>query len=51
MDEFAALVAQGSLGWLAKSGVLERYLKDAKSASQRAAEAQQTLELLRKPAV
>jgi predicted ATPase len=51
MDEFAALVAQGSLGWLAKSGVLERYLKDAKSTSQRAAEAQQTLELLRKPAV
>lgn len=51
MDEFAALVAQGSLGWLTKSGVLDRYLKDAKSESQRAAVAQQTLDLLRKPAV
>lgn len=51
MDAFAELVAQGSLGWLSKSGVLERYLKNAKSPAQRAAEVQQALELLRKPAL
>lgn len=49
LDEFAEIVAQGSLGWLAESGVLERYLKDAKSAAQRAADVQKTLEFLQKP--
>lgn len=49
LEEFAEIVAQGSLGWLAESGVLERYLKGAKSADQRAAEAQRTLDFLRRP--
>jgi predicted ATPase len=48
LDDFAELVAQGSLGWLAESGVLERHLKKTRTAQQRAANAQSTIALLRK---
>ena len=47
-ESFADLVAQGSLGWLTASGTLERYLKLRRSPATRAANAQQTIEFLRK---
>lgn len=47
LDGFAALVAQGPLGWLATSGTLDRYLKKTNRAQEREEQKQTVLSILR----
>ena len=47
LDDYAALVAQGPLGFLLSSGTLDRYLKTRRDDAERARQAQATLELFR----
>ena len=48
LDDYAALVAQGPLGFLLSSGTLDRYLKQRRDDSERARQAQAALDLFRK---
>ena len=45
LDDYAALVAQGPLGFLLTSGTLDRYLKTRRDAQTRARQGQEVLEL------
>jgi predicted ATPase len=47
LGDYAALVAQGPLGFLLSSGTLDRYLKTRRDDAERARQAQATLELFR----
>jgi predicted ATPase len=47
LEDYAALVAQGPLGFLLSSGTLDRYLKQRRDAQERARQASATLELFR----
>ena len=47
LEDYAALVARGPLGFLLSSGTLDRYLKMRRDDAERARQAQATLELFR----
>jgi predicted ATPase len=47
LDDYAALVAQGPLGFLLSSGTLDRYLKARRDDAERALQGEATLELFR----
>lgn len=47
LDDYAALVAQGPLGFLLESGTLDRYLKDRRSEDDKRRQAEATLDLFR----
>jgi predicted ATPase len=47
LDDYAALVAQGPLGFLLSSGTLDRYLKTRRDDAERARQAQATLALFK----
>lgn len=47
LDDYAALVAQGPLGFLLSSGTLDRYLKKRRDAQERERQGQEVLELFR----
>jgi ABC-type branched-subunit amino acid transport system ATPase component len=48
LDDYAALVAQGPLGFLLSSGTLDRYLKQRKTEQERERQGQEVLDLFRR---